>query len=264
MTELKEWQIKKENGVFDKRNRINDLTGKEWLFSTRSVKTKKFLFYFDIKELLNHNFIDFLPIELFSELILTFTKSNTGIIDPISNFGSIGYAAGNLDITRKFFGFKFNENIKIKFFKEFDLKNITFFTSTLANNIDRLSKENSYVLMSELIFSSLESEERNFSFQKFAKEVSDSIELLLEHNFIVNYVIIGIQNTKHSCNYNYNTKKILDLINSFDFNLKSELIWKIYDEDFFNIKSILLSKITNKSNIERLLNDKRILIFKRD
>ena len=203
-------------------------------------------------------------IELFSELILSFTKSNTVIIDPISNFGSIGYAAGNLDITRKFVGFKFNENIKIKFFKEFDLKNITFFTSTLANNIDRLSKENSYVLMSELIFSSLESEERNFSFQKFAKEVSNSIELLLEHNFIVNYVIIGIQNTKHSCNYNYNTKKILDLINSFDFNLKSELIWKIYDEDFFNIKSILLSKITNKSNIERLLNDKRILIFKRD
>lgn len=264
MVQLKEWQIQKNNGIFDKRNRVNDLTGKEWLFSTRSVKTKRFSFYFDIRELLNYHYIDFIPIELFSELILTFSKSNDVIIDPISNFGSTGYAAGNSDSIRNYIGFNFMNNVRLNFFKDFNMSHVNFFNNSLKNNLDKISKNNNYIIMTELIFTSLEYEDRMSKYQEFENELLNSLESLLNLNFNINYIIIAIQNTKDTSKYEFHTKAILNLLNSFDFNLKSELIWKIHEDEFYIIKTFLLSKSTNETNIEKLLNDKRILIFKRD
>ena len=51
---------------------------------------------------------------------------------------------------------------------------------------------------------------------------------------------------------------------SFNYNLKSEIIWKIFEDYFKIIKENLPLQNENKSNNNLLLNDKRILVFKRD
>ena len=264
MSELKDWQIQKENGVYDRRNRVNDLTGKEWLFSTRSVKTKKFNYFYDVLTLLELNFIDFMPIELISELIVTFSKSDALIIDPISNFGSIGYATSNIESNREYFGFKYLEGIKIQFLQEFQLKNINFFKDALFNHIDELSRYKNCILFSELIYSTLENVSRSGQLRQFEDELKKSLETLTKNEINLNYVIIAIQNTKEYLKYQFNTKIIFNLLNSMNFNLKSELIWKIHENDFKIIRAYLLSNLQNKSEIDALLNDKRILIFKRE
>ena len=60
--DLKPHQENRGNdGIFDKRNKINNLTGKEWLFSTRSVKTKEYKFIIDIERAFNNEYINFMP-----------------------------------------------------------------------------------------------------------------------------------------------------------------------------------------------------------
>ncbi|MHA2388460.1 MAG: DNA methyltransferase, partial [Candidatus Hodarchaeales archaeon] len=84
---LKDYQEDRfERGVYDCRNALNDLTGKEWLFSTKTIIPKEYSSRFPSLSI-DHDFPP-LPIDLSQELIETFTKPNGTILDPFAGLGS--------------------------------------------------------------------------------------------------------------------------------------------------------------------------------
>lgn len=74
-----------ERGIYHTGNRLNDLTGKEWVFSTRSVINKAFppSLQFDLRS--RHGGQK--PPELCADLIRTFTKSGQRVLDPFMGVG---------------------------------------------------------------------------------------------------------------------------------------------------------------------------------
>ena len=261
MVQLKDWQIKKENGIYDKRNQINELTGKEWLFSTRSVKTKNYSFYFDILKALEANYFDFIPGELISELILTFSKSSGTIIDPISNFGSIGLAVSKLKNNLLYYGFNHNQNSDI--IREISNNRIYYEKENIYSTSKQIRVESKANIFSELIFSSLDPESRKKQFLNFKSEIIRSIELLESKNIVINYIILCVQNTKENFNYCYNSASLTTLMEKYSYNLKSELIWKIPESVFLQITNYVRIQKAISTNSYLLLNDKRILIYKK-
>jgi DNA modification methylase len=87
---LKEYQEDRyERGVYDRRNTVNDLTGKEWLFSTKTVIPKKYPNPKTSSETsLPYNVI---PIELYQELIETFSKPTAVILNPLATNENLAF-----------------------------------------------------------------------------------------------------------------------------------------------------------------------------
>ncbi|MFX1506655.1 MAG: DNA methyltransferase [Promethearchaeota archaeon] len=84
---LKEYQVdRQERGVYDKRNTINDLTGKEWLFSTKTVIPKGYQRIWSYNE--KSEYHNSIPSTLSKELIETFSKPGDTILDPFAGIGS--------------------------------------------------------------------------------------------------------------------------------------------------------------------------------
>lgn len=74
-----------ERGIYHTGNRLNDLTGKEWVFSTRSVINKAYppSFQFELRS--RHGGQK--PPELCADLIRTFTKAGQHVLDPFAGVG---------------------------------------------------------------------------------------------------------------------------------------------------------------------------------
>jgi len=74
-----------ERGIYHTGNRLNDLTGKEWVFSTRSVINKAYppSYQFDLRS--RHGGQK--PPELCADLIRTFTKAGQRVLDPFAGVG---------------------------------------------------------------------------------------------------------------------------------------------------------------------------------
>ncbi|MHA2296348.1 MAG: hypothetical protein ACXAEU_11985 [Candidatus Hodarchaeales archaeon] len=68
-------------GVYDKRNDLNDKTGKEWRFATKSVIPREF------NCVLGKNKYA-IPTELSRNLVETFTKGGDKVIDPFVGYGN--------------------------------------------------------------------------------------------------------------------------------------------------------------------------------
>ncbi|UCE13091.1 MAG: hypothetical protein JSV04_12975 [Candidatus Heimdallarchaeota archaeon] len=84
---LKDYQEdRQDRGVYDKRNTLNDLTGKEWLFSTKTVIPKLYSLIWPVNTISrNYNPI---PIDLSRELVETFSKPGETVLDPFAGIGS--------------------------------------------------------------------------------------------------------------------------------------------------------------------------------
>ncbi|NMC04547.1 MAG: site-specific DNA-methyltransferase [Candidatus Lokiarchaeota archaeon] len=82
-------ELARENGesrgFYDLKNRINDLTGKEWVFSTKSVIPKSYPPSFQ-HELRNQHGGQ-KPPELCAEILQSFTKRGQVVLDPFSGVG---------------------------------------------------------------------------------------------------------------------------------------------------------------------------------
>ncbi len=72
-------------GHYDERNRLNDLTGREWVYATRSVIAKSYppSFQFELRN--QHGGQK--PPELCADLIRTFTKAGQRVLDPFMGVG---------------------------------------------------------------------------------------------------------------------------------------------------------------------------------
>jgi len=74
-----------ERGIYHTGNRLNDLTGKEWLYSTRSVINKAYPPSFQHALRSQHGGQK--PPELCADLIRTFTKAGQRVLDPFMGVG---------------------------------------------------------------------------------------------------------------------------------------------------------------------------------
>ncbi len=74
-----------ERGIYHTGNRLNDLTGKEWVFSTRSVINKAYPPSLQLELRSQHGGQK--PPELCAELIRTFTKTGQRVLDPFAGVG---------------------------------------------------------------------------------------------------------------------------------------------------------------------------------
>ncbi len=75
----------KSRGFYDLANQLNDLTGKEWVFSTKSVIPKGYPPSFKLKLRNKHGGQK--PPELCESLISTFTKEGDFVLDPFCGVG---------------------------------------------------------------------------------------------------------------------------------------------------------------------------------
>lgn len=74
-----------KTGVYDPRNTLNDLSGKQWKFSTRSVITKQYPP--DLQFQLRSKHGGQKPPRLCADLIETFTKKGALVLDPFAGVG---------------------------------------------------------------------------------------------------------------------------------------------------------------------------------
>jgi DNA modification methylase len=93
-----------ERGIYHTGNRLNDLTGKEWVFSTRSVINKAYPPSFQHALRSEHGGQK--PPELCAELIRTFTKTGQRVLDPFAGVG--GTLLGASIVGREALGIELN------------------------------------------------------------------------------------------------------------------------------------------------------------
>ncbi|MFW9779951.1 MAG: DNA methyltransferase [Candidatus Heimdallarchaeota archaeon] len=97
---LKDYQEDRgADGVYDKRNTLNNLTGKQWLFSTKTVIPKDYPHHGNEKKRPNGFFP--LPSGFCKEIVEIFSKPGETILDPFAGFGStlIGTFLANSNTT---------------------------------------------------------------------------------------------------------------------------------------------------------------------
>lgn len=90
--------------VYDPRNKLNDLTGAEWLFSTKTVISK--IYPSNMQHKLRSQHGGQKPPELCADLIKTFTKSGQTVLDPLCGVGGSLLGAALCD--RKAIGVELN------------------------------------------------------------------------------------------------------------------------------------------------------------
>lgn len=106
--------VKLNKGIYNKKNKLNDLTGSEWQYSTKTVISKSYPSNLQHKIRSQHGGQK--PPELCADIIKIFTKKNCLILDPLCGVGGslIGAALTN----RKAIGIEIN-NKWIKIYKKF-------------------------------------------------------------------------------------------------------------------------------------------------
>lgn len=94
-----------ERGIYQKNNQLNDLTGREWKFVTRSVIAKQFPPSMQMQLRKQHGGQK--PPELCSYLIRIFTKERQIVLDPLMGVG--GSLLGASLCNRRAIGFEINK-----------------------------------------------------------------------------------------------------------------------------------------------------------
>ncbi|MFI3236394.1 MAG: DNA methyltransferase, partial [Lachnospiraceae bacterium] len=120
----------KKEGKYDPRNKLNDLTGRDWLKSTKSFYLSKKCV--DDKDAFSHP-APFL-IKDIERLISFFTKKGMNVLDPFLGSGTTAIAAFNLQ--RKAFGMDLSEEFRSLALKRFQKKGMvdTDFEYVLGNS----------------------------------------------------------------------------------------------------------------------------------
>ena len=147
---------RQERGIYDQRNSLNDLTGKEWLFSTKTIIPKSYPKDLPSSTISSKTVL--LPVQLRRELIETFTKPNERILDPF--FGSeLTLLAGNSTNqgssrpAREIIGIKNSQNSVVQFKDLLTSLNINSSSSLKyesENYLKKLSKESIDFIISDL------------------------------------------------------------------------------------------------------------------
>lgn len=100
--EIKE---RKKNPKYDPRNKLNDLNGAEWQYSTKTVINR--IYPSNMQHKLRSQHGGQKPPELCADLIKIFTKADQTVLDPLAGVG--GTLLGAATVGRKAIGIELNE-----------------------------------------------------------------------------------------------------------------------------------------------------------
>ena len=258
---------RKERGVYDKRNCINDLTGKEWLFSTKTVLPQSFspnpLFS-------QYNFLySPLPVEIVQDLISTFSKPNESILDPFAGIGTILFA-NNIEnkgynyAKRKITGIESNPSYLTIFHdvkQKFSNFNDRIIEKPPQIALNLLQNEHFELILTELPLWELYSYSSSINFHMIDEWILKKEEILKEvigHLQLGKYFILIISlphspdNLLKPLNQSnfYLSIKLSGMLESLGLIMKSERIWFIPEPNGGELIPIPLNR--------------RILVFRRE
>lgn len=261
---VKKSKPKKER-TYDERNKLNDLTGAEWQFATKTVISK--IYPSNLQHKLRSEHGGQKPPELCSDLIKTFTKAGQTVLDPLAGVGGTllgaalcGRNAVGIEINQKWIDI-YKEVCRLEQLTEFPvicgdanekLKEIE------SGSVDFLLTDVPYWIMDQLTHTRSDAVERKSNLSKFNdKDLQSKEEWLAEMKSI-------FENAQHTLKENgYMAVFIGDMYRGKEFHflsadlartiseipgyvLKSDIIWHddskmlhIYGYPFAYIPSLI-------------------------
>ncbi|NVM02045.1 MAG: class I SAM-dependent methyltransferase [Candidatus Helarchaeota archaeon] len=246
-------ELGKSRGYYDKRNKINDLTGKEWLFSTKSVIPKSYPPSFQLQNLRNKHGGQ-KPPELCAQLINTFTKKGELVLDPLAGVG--GTLIGCTLTNRRGIGIEINpkwvniykEVCKLEKIKEEEMivEDSQIYLKTYTHDVDFILTDVPYWLMDKVekskgtykkhgeIAKGIYSDKSKLkSFDENAPKTKEEWKMLLHNVFTEcyrvlkheKYCAIFIGNMYYKKRYHLLTSDLTQILENIGFILKGEIIW---------------------------------------
>ncbi|MHA1226272.1 MAG: DNA methyltransferase [Candidatus Hodarchaeales archaeon] len=246
---LKDYQEDRLNrGIYDKRNALNDLTGKEWLFSTKTVIPKN---YPSLK-LFGELKLPFtpIPVELANDLLNTFSKPDACVLNPLAGVGTI--AIGN-QLTqndtrtkkRELLAVETNETY-LSYFKvlteKMDVRTVKIVEKQTNQVIESLKENSIDLIICDLPIWELDSLTKDYE-ETTSKQIVEWLEKKLKEIIIAvsklksnKYIVLGVpgddyldfDGRKISSSLNYTLSGlIVELLERQGLVLKAERIWFI-------------------------------------
>lgn len=251
--------------VYDPRNKLNDLTGSEWQFSTKTVISK--IYPSNMQHKLRSKHGGQKPPQLCEDLIKVFTKSGQTILDPLAGVG--GSLLGAALCNRKAIGIEINQQW-VDIYKEVcKLENLEEFPVLIGDANDKLKeieKESidfiitdvPYWIMDQLTKTRSSAVDRQSKLSKFNdKDLQSKDEWLTEMKAIFEnalptlkqngYMAVFIGDMYRGKEYHFLSADLARTISEIDgYILKSDIIWHddskmlhIYGYPFAYIPSLI-------------------------
>jgi hypothetical protein len=223
---LKDYQINRGKfGIYDKRNQINDLTGKQWTFSTRSVKTK--LYEDKYPENWLKKYPGILPAELIHELFETFSKPNDVILDPSALLGNTLFVSKYFKSDRRFNYM----NLQMDLYKELE-KHLKFIEPTRDKIGPTKSKQSVDLIFSQMIMKTITNSRINSEIVindifKVLKVYIDSTKFLINKKYALLSFSNWILRSEDEISELYfdTNKEIISKLEAVNLVPKGEIIW---------------------------------------
>lgn len=220
--------MKQDNGIYDKRNKLNDLTGKEWLKLTAS-------YWFSEKCKLDKPALKHpapFMVKDIEKLIKFFTKSNMTVLDPFCGSGTTLVSAYNtnrkgigIDLSKEYYELA-KERLLDMGANEFE-----DFKYFIGNNTDVIETLNSnsidYIVTSPPYFNILKNKSEGVRSDKSKKGFRNGAR-----QGIVSYTDESLDNLENLENYELYLIKIKDIFLKLQRVLKSRKYCSIIISDF--------------------------------
>lgn len=262
----KEKKPKEKKGqAYDERNKLNELTGAEWQFATKTVISK--VYPSNLQHKLRSEHGGQKPPELCKDLIKIFTKSGQTVLDPLAGVG--GTLIGAALCNRKAIGIELNQRW-IDIYKEVcRLENLIEFPVICgdandklkdieSNSVDFLLTDVPYWIMDQLTHTRSDAAERKSNLSKFNdKNLQSKVEWLAEMKSIFEnaqhtlkpngYMAVFIGDMYRGKEYHFLAADLARTISEISgYVLKSDIIWHddskmlhIYGYPFAYIPSLI-------------------------
>ena len=263
-TKGKKPRAKKEQ-TYDERNKLNDLTGAEWQFATKTVISK--IYASNLQHQLRSQHGGQKPPELCRDLIKIFTKSGQTVLDPLAGVG--GTLIGAALCKRNAIGIELNEKW-IDIYKEVcRLEKLEEFAvlcgdanvklkEIKSGSVDFLLTDVPYWIMDQLTHTRSDAAERKSNLSKFNdKDLQTKEEWLAEMKSIFEnaqhtlkqngYMAVFIGDMYRGKEYHFLAADLARTISEIPgYVLKSDIIWHddskmlhIYGYPFAYIPSLI-------------------------
>lgn len=237
-------KTEKKERIYDPRNKLNDLTGSEWQYSTKTVISK--IYPSNIQHKLRSQHGGQKPPQLCMDLIRTFTKSGQIVLDPLAGVG--GSLLGAAICNRRAIGIEINhkwvdiykEVCKIENLEEFPVfigdANVKL-KEIQKESIDFMVTDVPYWIMDQLKKTRSAAAGRKSKLTKFNDvELQTKEEWLAEMKSIFlnalptvkknGYIAVFIGDMYRGKEYHFLSAELAREISSIEgYTLKSDIIW---------------------------------------
>jgi DNA modification methylase len=239
----------RSRGFYSTKNRVNDLTGKEWVYWSKSVITKQYPPSFDHKLRNEHGGQK--PPELCADLIRLFTKKGQTVLDPFMGVGGTllgasiaGRHACGIEINPKWIGIyeRVCESACVEkqeticgdsksILRDMDRKFDFLLTDVPYWNMDKLSKsKGKYKKTGELALDNVRSKlgEFNTTFQTKEEWIGDLKEIFsLAYPLLApkGYAAVFIGEMYREGKYHFLPYELASVLESIGYVPKANLAW---------------------------------------